>query len=235
MKSKKATNERIEEARRELHDTNERLKTLDFEEFREAAVAMFADLQSVDHLIIKETGKNNRKFQTDVIKAVKKANRAEMDVAFKAYENLKDRTIMLEWSMFNVFVLFRKYVLHQFVSNEDREKIAALFGMDLEAIRKEEHANQLWRILEKETGTARTKEDLDRQRFDDAYSKNPKAFITYAEIIKSGDQEIIDLLDKGLNRLMRGMDTDEAPKIVAADLTRMLEDFKAKRREAAHA
>src|SRR5208283_1477333 len=115
----------------------------------------------------------------------KKANREELDAAFKAYENLKDRTIMLEWSMFSVFVLFRKYVLHQFVSDKDREKIAALFGMDIEAIRKEEHADQLWRILEKETGTVRTKEDLDRQSFEDAYSKDPEPFITYAEIIKS--------------------------------------------------
>ncbi len=231
----KATNMRIKETQGKVQQAHEALKSMDFEEFREGAADMFISHWASFEDMIPHLGKENRKFQENLLKLVKKANRAEMDAAFKAYENLKDRTIMLEWSMFSVFVLFRKYVLHQFVSDEDREKIAALFLIDMEVLRKEQRADLLWRMLEKETATAKTKEDLDRQELLDAYSEHPEWFKTYFRVLGSGDHRLIDLLGKGIDRLKRGMDVDEDPKTVGADLMKMLDDFKAERKEASHA
>jgi hypothetical protein len=85
---------------------------------------------------------------------------------------------------------------------------------------------------EKELGSAKSKEDLDTQAFLDAYAKCPEAFHTYVEIVKSGKQDIIDMLRKGLERLKRGMDSDEDPEITRTDLAKMLDDFRAKRKEA---
>ena len=223
-----------ESVRNQVQEMHEALKSMNFEEFREATTNMFIAHWGAFEAMIPSLAKDNRKFQEDLLKVMKKENRKEMDAAFKAYESLKDRTIMLEWSMYCVMVLFRKYVMHEILTDEDRRRIAALFLIDLEAIRKNKKADLLWRLLEKETRAARTKEDLDHQKVVDAYNRNPKAFTTYFEILQSGDRKLIDLLNKGSDRIKRGMDADEDPKTVAADLTKMLEDFKPERQEASH-
>jgi hypothetical protein len=233
-KSKKARKAEVDEARAKIQAEIESIKTMDFEQFRGAVSGMFSAFDSTWEEILDETGWQVRKFQDTVIKAVKKANRAEMDAALAAYEGLRDQTTMLEWCMYSIMLLFRKKVMHHTLSRADEDRIAALFLIDLDTVRKDEKMDMLWKLLEKETGTEKTKEDLDRQAILDAYHKNPEAFKTYLQVLSSGDQELIALLGKGMDRLKQGMDTDDEPEIIGADLQKMVADFTAKRQEAAH-
>jgi len=129
----------VQDARGKALDAYDALKTMEFEEFREATSEMFKQTLGIYEAIIAGFGETNRKFQEDIIMAVKQGNEKQFDAAFEAFSQLNDRVSNMGFSMYVHAVVFKEKILKEILDDEAKIGLAECFGIDLK-----EFSHRLW-------------------------------------------------------------------------------------------